>query len=87
MFFQDAYPKGEVFIGSSDRGFSVAEGLSSVNAKDPGYGFTLKTPERHYHFSADSRQEMHEWMSVLGRLLSSAMTPQDSKILYRSTSI
>lgn len=85
--FQDAYPKSTVFIGSKDRGFSVASGLSSVNAKDPGFGFTLKTPERHYHFSADSQQDRHEWILVIEYILDLPMSPQDSKILYRSTSI
>jgi len=76
-----------VFIGSKDRGFSAAEGLSSVNAKDPGFGFTLRTPDRHYHFSADSSQDRHEWLLVLEHVLNQPMSPQDSKILYRSSSI
>ena len=84
---QDAIAKGQVFIGSKDRGFSVAEGLASINAKDPGFGFTLKTPDRHYHFSADSHQDRHEWMTILEHVLNLPMSPQDSKILYRSSTI
>ena len=85
--FQDAYPKGEVFIGSKDRGFSVMSGIASVNAKDPGFGFTVKTPERHYHFSADSKQDRHEWIAVINHVVEQPMSPQDSKILYRSSSL
>ena len=84
---QDAYPRGEVFIGSKDRGFSVVAGISSGNARDPGFGFTLKTPDRHYHFSADSQQDRHEWMLVIEYVLNQPMSPQDSKILYRSSSL
>jgi len=84
---QDAFPKGGVFVGSKDRGFSVAEGLASVNTKDPGFGFTLKTPERHYHLSADSPEDRREWLAVLERVLNLPMSPQDSKVLYRSSTI
>ena len=65
----------------------MEEGISANNAKDPGFGFTLKTPERHYHFSADSQLERYEWMSVMEHILSLPMSPQDSKILYRSTTL
>lgn len=91
MYFEDpmdAHPKSKVIvIGSRDRGFSVVEGLSFVHAKDPGFGFTLKTPERHYHFSADSQQDRHEWIMVLEHVINLPMSPQDSKILFRSSTI
>ena len=76
-----------MFVASKDRGYSMIEGLSSGSARDPGYGFTLRTPDRHYHFSADSAQERHEWMLVLEHVLDLPMSPQDAKSLYRSSSI
>jgi len=84
---QDAFEKGYIFIGNRDNGFSVTEGLASVNSKDPGFGFTLRTPDRYYHLSADSQQERHEWMLVLEYVINLPLSPQDSKSLYRSSSI
>jgi hypothetical protein len=89
MYFEDPmnpFPKGEVFIGSTDRGFSIVEGISP-GIKDPGYGFTLRTPERHYQFSAETDGERREWMDVIQYVLSCPLSPQDTRILYRSTSI
>jgi len=89
MYFEDPldpHPKGEIFIGSGQKSFRLGEG-SSQTVKDPGFGFTLHTPERVFHFSAESEQERKEWMDVLHFVISSPLSPQDSKILYRATSI
>lgn len=88
MYFEeplDPFPKGEVFVGTKDRGFDLVEGIPS-GTKDPGFGFTLRTPERRYHFSADSDQDRKDWMEALFFIINSPLSPQDSKVLYRSTS-
>jgi hypothetical protein len=75
-----------VFVGSAEKNFRVSEGGTASN-KDPGFGFALHTPDRTFHFSADSEQERKEWIEVLLYVISNPLSPQDSKILYRSTSI
>jgi len=84
--FQDPHPKGEVFVGSAEKNFKICVG-SSPTVKDPGFGFALHTPERTFHFSADSEQERKEWIDVIQFVISSPLSPQDSKIFYRSSSI
>ena len=47
-YWQDAYPKGEIFLGSKSEGYSVRDGLVSktTTTTEDGYGITIITPER-----------------------------------------
>lgn len=82
MYFEgplNAYAKGEIFIGYKDNNYSVSEGnLDGRTA--PGFGFTLKTPERNFYLSADTKQEMEEWIIELSKITHTPLTTQDNKI-------
>ena len=63
---QDAYPKGEIYIGS--KGFEVTPGTSGA-VKHVGFAFTLKTPERSFQFSAETEDDRKDWMRILGQVI------------------
>ena len=73
---QDAFPKGEIFIGFNEEGYKLRDGVP-VEIKDPGHTFTLKTPSRGFHFSAESMEEKMEWLDVIRRVVTTPLTPQD----------
>lgn len=73
------YPKGEVFIGHRDGDFSVSMGCSD-NCNTQGYVFTLHTPERDFILSAETREDMNQWICALQRVTDLPMTPQDNRL-------
>ncbi len=79
---KDAFPKGEIFLGTKEKGFAVREGVPP-GMKDPGNTFTLKTPDRHFHFSAETEDERNEWVEVLKQVLQMPLSPQDSSSMFR----
>ena len=84
MFTQDAFPKGEIFIGTKDKGFAVRDGVTP-GVKDTGYTFTLKTTERDYHFSAETEEDMHDWVLIIKSVISKPLSPQDSSCMFRTS--
>lgn len=76
FLLQNAYPKGEVYIGTSDMGFVLRDGVPP-EIKDPGHTFTLRTPSRRYHFAATSETTKEEWMQVIDTVLKTPMLPQE----------
>ncbi|KAL3285099.1 hypothetical protein HHI36_019223 [Cryptolaemus montrouzieri] len=78
----DAYPKGEVFIGYALDGYSVRIGVSA-GVKDMGFSFSLTTPERIYHLSAQSEVDRDQWIEVIDSVIKRQMTPQESAISAR----
>ena len=81
FFLQQPYPKGEVFIGHRDGDFSVSMGCSD-NSLTQGYIFTLHTPERDFILSAETREDMNQWICALQRVTELPMTPQDNRCKY-----
>ncbi|XP_013778939.1 arf-GAP with dual PH domain-containing protein 1-like isoform X2 [Limulus polyphemus] len=71
----DPYPKGEIFIGYKENGFSVDKYILDV--KQVGFGFILETPERSFIFSSDSEEEQKEWIEVLQKIMNQPLTVQD----------
>lgn len=68
----DAFPKGEIPIGSQEQGFAVRVGVPP-GQKDQGFSFTLKTPERRYFFSAETAAERSDWVELLRSLIAGQM--------------
>ena len=60
----------------------VSEGVPP-GIKSQGFPFTLTTPERKYHFSADSEKEKNDWIAILDDVLTSPMSPQDTSSMSR----
>ncbi|CAG2178731.1 unnamed protein product, partial [Oppiella nova] len=62
----EAFPKGEIFLGDSDEGFIVKQGVPpGMKELENGYSFTLVTPERTWLFAASSTDERQSWMKAL----------------------
>jgi hypothetical protein len=81
--YKDAFPKGEIFVGHEDKQFAVRDGLPP-GIKSQGFCFTLKTPERHFHLSAESQEEKISWMQALESVISQPLSPQDSSSMFRT---
>lgn len=68
---KDAFPLGEVIIGSNNEGFSVDE-----NAPDDLGGgenaFVFNATTRTYPLLAETTEEKHEWVKVLRRAILTA---------------
>jgi hypothetical protein len=79
--FKHPYPKGEVFIGHRDGDFSVSMGCTD-SCNTQGYVFTLHTPDRDFILSADTREDMNQWICALQRVTELPMTPQDNRCMY-----
>ena len=84
MFTQDAFPKGEIFIGTKDKGFAVRDGVTP-GVKDVGYTFTLKTTDRDYNFSAETDEDMRDWVLIIKSVISKPLSPQDSSCMFRTS--
>ncbi|CAG9860608.1 unnamed protein product [Phyllotreta striolata] len=78
----DAYPKGEIFVGSSLDGYSIRIGVS-VGVKDQGFSFSLTTPDRIYNLSANTEHDRDHWIEVIQKVLDRPLSPQDSAISGR----
>ena len=79
---QDAFPKGEIFLGTKEKGFSVTRGVPP-GTKEPGYCFTLRTPDRHFHFAAETEDDCNSWMDVIHGVLQLPMSPQDKSSMFK----
>jgi len=78
MTFQDAFAKGEIYIGSLGDGFQVHEGITTGH-KCEGYCFTLVTPKRKFNLSADTENERDMWMKALQDVISEPMTEHEKE--------
>lgn len=73
----DAYPKGEIFLGHHVEGYSIRVG-AQPGARDQGFSFALRTPERTYNLSAASEADRDEWIALVQKVLERPLTPLDS---------
>lgn len=82
MYFKDpldAYARGEVFIGSSDNGYVVKEGLPPGTPASGSWqhGITIVTPDRDFLFICETEQDRQEWVSVFNGVMAQQMSPQE----------
>ncbi|KAJ8318272.1 hypothetical protein KUTeg_003363, partial [Tegillarca granosa] len=82
MYLEDPlhpFAKGEIFIGHRDGGYSAI-----IGAKDAKHShnhvFTLHTPERDFQLSAETREDMEQWICALQSVTDLPLTPQDTKL-------
>ena len=76
---QNAYPKGEIFIGHKDGNYSVSLGSPDTTKNNVDYVFTLHTPDRDYVMSAETREDMNQWICELQKIIEMPLSPQDTK--------
>ena len=70
---QDAFPLGEIVLGTESEGFSVEEG-SSHDVGSGDSSFILNTPTRSYPFLAETAEEKLSWIAVLRAAIEMAHT-------------
>lgn len=76
---QDAFAKGEVFVGSKENGYSVQKGLPSGAQGNFSwhYGLTIVTPDREYLFTCETETDQLDWIAAFTSVINQAMTPQE----------
>lgn len=75
---QDAFARGEVFIGSKENSYKVLEGLpQSTQGHHWQYGITIVTPDRKFLFACETKSDQLEWVSAFQKLINRPMLPQE----------
>eukprot|EP00731_Ephydatia_muelleri_P029286 Em0020g930a len=69
----DAFPLGEIILGTEAEGFGVEEG-SSHDTGSSDSSFILNTPTRSYPFLAETPEEKLSWIAVLRASIEKAHT-------------
>ena len=84
--FQNAFAKGEVFIGHRDAGYNVSMGAALEGDRGSGsqnsnlsFCFTLHTPDRDFVMRAETQDDMEKWILSLQKVVELPLTTQDSK--------
>lgn len=77
--FQDAFAKGEVFLGNKDHGYSVSAGLPAGTHCNGAWqhGITIKTPDRCFLFTCETEGDQQEWLKHFSDVMSIQMSPQE----------
>lgn len=75
----DAYPKGEIFLGHRNEGYSVQSGGPHAFKEMP-FAFTVTTPHRKFVMGAESDRDRSEWITVLAKVMERPLTPQDTNM-------
>lgn len=79
MCLQDAFAKGEVFLGNKDHGYSVSAGLPAGTYCNGAWqhGITMKTPDRCFLFTCETESEQQDWLKHFSDVLNAQMSPQE----------
>uniref|UniRef100_A0A8D0XM48 ArfGAP with dual PH domains 1 n=1 Tax=Sus scrofa TaxID=9823 RepID=A0A8D0XM48_PIG len=75
---QDAFARGEVFIGSRESGYTVLDGLPpSTQGHHWPHGITIVTPERRFLLACETEPEQRAWMEAFRKVVDRPMLPQE----------
>lgn len=75
---QDAYARGEVFIGSKENSYTVLSGLPpSTQGYHWNHGITIVTPDRKFLFACETEAEQRDWIAAFQRVINRPMRPQE----------
>lgn len=75
---QDAYARGEVFIGSKENSYTVFSGLPpSTQGYHWNHGITIVTPDRKFLFACETEAEQRDWIAAFQRVINRPMRPQE----------
>lgn len=76
--FQDAYARGEVFIGSKESGYTALAGLPpNIQGSHWQFGITIVTPDRNFLFACETEQDQKDWIAAFETAINRPMLPQD----------
>ncbi|KAH3863647.1 arf-GAP with dual PH domain-containing protein 1-like [Dreissena polymorpha] len=73
-----AIPKGEMYIGYKDVGYSVEN--NNTRGKGDPLEFLLKTPDRDYFLKAETSEDKDRWIDVLTSIISTQPSQADIKL-------
>lgn len=75
---QDAFARGEVFIGSRESGYTVLDGLPpSTQGHHWPHGITIVTPERRFLLACETEPEQRAWVEAFRKVVDRPMLPQE----------
>ncbi|KAK2509061.1 hypothetical protein MC885_015034 [Smutsia gigantea] len=75
---QDAFARGEVFIGSRECGYAVLDGLPpSTQGHHWPHGITIVTPERRFLLACETESEQRAWAAAFRKVVDRPMLPQE----------
>lgn len=76
--FQDAYARGEVFIGSKESGYTALPGLPpNIQSSHWQFGITIVTPDRNFLFACETERDQKDWIAAFETIINRPMLPQD----------
>jgi len=75
----DAYPKGEVFLGTSPD-YRVSLGGFGDDKMESRWMFTVNTPNRTFILSAETPSERDRWIEKIGNVISREMSSRDVQL-------
>lgn len=76
--FQDAYARGEVFIGSKESGYTALPGLPpNIQSSHWQFGITIVTPDRNFLFACETERDQKDWIAAFETVINRPMLPQD----------
>lgn len=71
----DAFPQGQVFIGSRVEGYEVRAGLpQGISVKKRKSGITVVTPTRDFLFLCENDREQREWIDALNGVIAQPLS-------------
>lgn len=75
---QDAYARGEVFIGSKENSYTVLPSLpQNVQGHHWQHGITIVTPDRKFLFACETEEDQKDWMAAFQTVINRPMLPQE----------
>lgn len=78
VLLQDAYARGEVFLGCKENSYTVLPGLpQSVQGNHWPYGITIGTPDRKFLFACETEEDQKDWMAAFQSVIDRPMLPQE----------
>lgn len=76
--FQDAYARGEVFIGSKENSYTVLPGLPpNIQGYHWQFGITIVTPDRKFLFACETEEGQKDWIAAFQTVINRPMLPQE----------
>ena len=75
---QDAYARGEVFVGSQENGYSLLPELpANTQGSHWPFGITIVTPERNFLFTCETEENQKDWLVEFQTVIDRPMLPQE----------
>lgn len=76
--FQDAYARGEVFIGGTANSYTVVPGLPpNIQGHHWQFGITIVTPDRQFLFACETEEDQKDWIAAFQTVINRPMLPQE----------